>query len=208
MTAVLYYVHDPMCSWCWGFSSAITDLLQKLPQDIKVERLLGGLAKDSDVTMPESMQHYIKTNWSKIEDRIPGVKFNFDFWSKCTPRRSTYPACRAVIAARKQGNEFDMKMTRAIQQAYYQQARNPSDNSTLIELAGELGLAVTEFTKDLSSTETEQELINEINRSKELYAESYPSLVLVKDNESFTIPIEYTDSQAMLDAILDHINKN
>lgn len=208
MTAVLYYVHDPMCSWCWGFSSAVTDLLQKLPQDIKVERLLGGLAKDSDVTMPESMQHYIKTNWSKIEDRIPGVKFNFDFWSKCTPRRSTYPACRAVIAARKQGNEFELKMIRAIQQAYYQQARNPSDNSTLIELAGELGLAVTEFTKDLSSTETEQELINEINRSKELYAESYPSLVLVKDNESFTIPIEYTDSQAMLDAILDHINKN
>lgn len=208
MSAVLYYVHDPMCSWCWGFSAALTDLLQKLPQDIKVKRLLGGLAVDSDVPMPDSMQQYLKTNWSKIEDRIPGVKFNFDFWSKCTPRRSTYPACRAVIAARKQGSEYDIKMTGAIQQAYYQQARNPSDNATLIELANELGLSVTKFEKDLSSPETEQELKKEINQAKELYAESFPSLVLVFENKSFTIPVDYNDSQVMLDAILDHINKN
>ena len=57
MKAKLYYVHDPMCSWCWGFSSALTGLLQKLPQDIKVIRLLGGLAPDSDIPMPDSMKN-------------------------------------------------------------------------------------------------------------------------------------------------------
>jgi putative protein-disulfide isomerase len=207
MNAELYYVHDPMCSWCWGFSSALSELLHKLPQEIKVKRLLGGLAVDSDVPMPEEMTHYLKTNWLKIEDRIPGVKFNFDFWSKCTPRRSTYPACRAVIAARKQGDEFDEKMTRAIQQAYYQQARNPSDNETLIELADELGLSVPEFKNDLSSEETEHELKEEINQVKELFVESFPALVLVVNDESFTIPVDYNNSKVMLDEIISKLSR-
>ena len=46
----------------------------------------------------------------RIEGRIPGVRFNFDFWTHCTPKRSTYPACRAVIAARAQDPTLDEAM--------------------------------------------------------------------------------------------------
>ena len=201
MKAILYYVHDPMCSWCWGFSHVLNELQKNLPKDIEVRRLLGGLAPDSDIPMPHSMQQYIKNNWSRIEDRIPGVKFNFDFWSKCIPRRSTYPACRAVIAARQQGEENDVKMTKAIQNAYYQEARNPSDESILIELALELNLSIDDFKQDLISNEIEDKLMQEINLTRELYAESYPNLVLKTASESISIPIDYNNSQTMLDFI-------
>ena len=103
MKPILYYVHDPMCSWCWGFSSTLNELISNLPKEVEVQRLLGGLAVDSLSTMTESMQQQIKSNWSRIEDSIPGVRFNFDFWSKCTPRRYKYPAFRSVIEASKQG---------------------------------------------------------------------------------------------------------
>ena len=194
-----------MCSWCWGFSQTLNKLLNQLPNEVKLQRLLGGLAADNDSPMEESMQDYIKSNWLRIEDNIEGVKFNFDFWSKCTPRRSTYPACRAVIAARKQGEENDKKMTEAIQKAYYQQARNPSDNSTLIELAVEIGLSADEFEKDFLSAETAHILSEEINFCREIFAESYPSLVLkIKDN-LFLIPIDYNNSQMMLDVINQYL---
>ena len=197
MKATLYYVHDPMCSWCWGFSSALTKLLDALPKEIEVKRLLGGLAPDSDVPMPEPMQQSIKSNWSRIEDMIPGVKFNFDFWQKAVPRRSTYPACRAVIAARQQGIEYDVKMTKAIQCAYYQEARNPSDNSTLIELATEIKLTIPKFEKDLLSNETNNIFIEEMNLARELYVESYPSLVFQVGDNFFSIKINYNDSDIM-----------
>ena len=186
-----------MCSWCWGFSRTLNELLENLPKEIIVQRLLGGLAPDSDAPMPKEMKESIKSNWSRIEDTISGVKFNYDFWDKTIPRRSTYPACRAVIAARKQGTEYDCKMTAAIQRAYYQEARNPSDNSTLIELAGELKLSTSKFECDLISDDIENELIDELSFSRELYAESYPSLVLVIGEESFTIKINYNDYHAM-----------
>lgn len=205
MKTTLYYVHDPMCSWCWGFSKSLNELLDSLPEEIMVQRLLGGLAPDSDVPMPISTQESIKSNWLRIEDTINGVKFNYDFWEKTTPRRSTYSACRAVIAARKQGAEYDHKMTAAIQRAYYQEARNPSDNSTLIELAGELNLSTSKFKQDLVSDDVEKEFIKEMNLSKELYAESYPSLVLVIGEDSFTIKINYNYCYVMKEEIEKHL---
>ena len=160
--AILYYVHDPMCSWCWGFSKTLTELLESLPRQVEVQRLLGGLAPDSDTAMPSNMKEQIKNNWSRIEDTISGVKFNFDFWTRTIPRRSTYPACRAVIAARQQGEQYDISMTQEIQKAYYQEARNPSDNSILIELANNIGLSIDTFKTDLVSEETQKQLIEEI----------------------------------------------
>jgi len=203
MKATLYYIYDPMCSWCWGFSRVLNELLDKTPQEIEVRPLLGGLAPDSDITMPESMQQSIKENWSRIEKSIPDVKFNFDFWRKNIPRRSTYPACRAVIAARIQGKEYEKKMTEAIQQAYYRQARNPSDTSTLTELSKELGLSVQKFQNDLRSIEVDNILREEINLSRALYAESLPTLVLMLTdlNKASTITINYNDSDTMLNEI-------
>lgn len=204
----LYYVHDPMCSWCWGFNSTRQKLFEKLPDDIEVIYLLGGLAPDSDQPMSEEMRAYIQNAWQKIQQRIPGTKFNFYFWKKCKPRRSTYPACRAVIAAKEQGSEFNLLMTQAIQKAYYLQAKNPSDNSTLITLADEIGMDAARFENDLLAESTQQKLIAEIKQSKKLGAESFPALILMAGNNKWKVPIDYTNSQTMLDVIMDILEKN
>jgi putative protein-disulfide isomerase len=197
----LYYSHDPMCSWCWAFRPAFNILIEKLPKEINVIRLLGGLASDSDIAMPNNIREYVLQNWRAIEEKVPGTKFNYDFWEQCKPRRSTYPACRAVIAARKQKNKFDTKMTLAIQKAYYIQARNPSDYETLIELAGEIGADKTKFSKDVASLETDKILKEEIQQSKSLELKSLPSLLFVNRDKKIKIEPDYLDAKAMLDKI-------
>jgi len=174
----LYYVHDPMCSWCWGFSHTWQCLQQELPSEISIVRLLGGLAADTDILMPIEMRGKLKATWEHIAAQIPGVEFNFDFWTLCTPRRATYPACRAVIAARQQGSAYDITMTRAIQQAYYLQARNPSEDSTLIALSKEIGLDTLTFQQTLHSETTHAQLRQEIAQARYLGVDSFPSLVL------------------------------
>ena len=197
MNPMLYYVHDPMCSWCWGFESMRLQLFDRLPHNLHITRLLGGLAADTDLPMAEEMRAYIQRAWHEIEQKVAGKRFNFDFWSACQPRRATWPACRAVIAARRQGGEYDEKMTAAIQTAYYTQARNPSDDATLIELADELGLNHTDFTAALNSDETQRELLSEMELTTELAARSFPSLLLKMENSVWTIPINYTQSDNM-----------
>ena len=77
-------------------------------------------------------QAMIEAHWHTIEEKL-GTQFNYDFWRNNTPRRSTYNACRAVIASNNQG--YQKEMIEAIQRAYYLQALNPSDDEVLIGLA-------------------------------------------------------------------------
>jgi putative protein-disulfide isomerase len=197
----LIYVHDPMCSWCFGFSKTLQTLLNELPAGINVKRLLGGLAPDSNKPMSEATRNMVRQNWQHIEQAIPGVLFNYDFWDNCEPRRATFPACRAVIAARQQGETFDDLMTQKIQQAYYQKARNPSDDSTLIELAAEIGLDQQAFNDDLASNETQQRLLEEISQSRSLGVNGFPSLVLECNGRIELIQTNYTKADSMLSQI-------
>ncbi len=198
----LVYIHDPMCSWCWGFNPVFTQLAGILPDDIKVSRLLGGLAPDSDDPMPESMRRYLRQTWKKIAASIPGTRFNHDFWTRCQPRRSTWPACRAVISARQQGVEFDAAMTLAIQKGYYLQARNPSDDAVLIEFSAELGLDAQAFAEQLNASSTHRELEQEMRQVQQLGVTTFPSLVLLSGSPARPIEVNYTDAEAMLTDII------
>ena len=112
---------------------------------------MGGLAPDSDEPMDATTQAYVQSAWRSVGERT-GARFNHEFWDVCQPRRSTYPACRAVISAGLQSMSARKRYYEAVQQAYYLEARNPSDTATLIALAAEIGLDKVQFRQDLESS--------------------------------------------------------
>ncbi len=197
----LIYIHDPMCSWCWGFRQTFEQLCAALPQQMSVTRLLGGLAPDSDQPMPADMQMRLRQTWRRIQQRIPGTRFNFDFWQVCDPRRSTWPACRAVIAAREFDGALEMAMITAIQRAYYLEAKNPSDRDTLVSLAEHLGIDGIAFARRLDAPETHSTLADEIAQARRMGADGFPSLRLQMGDSLWPVPVNYTDSGAMLATI-------
>lgn len=191
-----------MCSWCYGFKPTWNKIQEKLPSTVKVEYVLGGLAPDSNLPMSEETKLIVKGAWEKIGDML-GTEFNFSFWNKNTPRRSTYPACRAVLAARTQN--FEKEMITAIQHGYYLRALNPSDDNILIQIATELKNALTEqeidvdqFTLDLNSDEIEQELADQISLSRRLTQRGFPSLVLRHNNYTYFLEHDYQDHNTTL----------
>ncbi len=207
---VLYYIHDPMCSWCWGFSCTWMLIKRRLPSLLAIRYVLGGLAADSDEPMPKELQVKIEETWRSIQKVIPGVEFNYEFWQRCQPRRSTYPACRAVLAAKKQDISNELKMIEAIQKAYYLQAKNPSDEEVLISLSKRLGMDEKQFACDLNSIEIKQQLKNDIALYHQLSVETgmsgFPSLILKVDDSLHPIPRNYVDAKATLHYIAQYYN--
>ena len=201
MQDTLIYVHDPMCSWCWGFEPTRKIIFETIGERMQIRRMVGGLAPDSDQPMPESMRLMLQQTWQRIEQSIPGTRFNYAFWDDCSPRRSTYPANRAVIAAREQGESFDPLMTARIQQAYYLEAKNPSDNSVLVELAVDIGLDTERFAARLESDALQQRLLAEIESTRAMGIDSFPSLAVHRDGILRHIGLSYTDPDAMLSEI-------
>lgn len=208
MKKTLHYIHDPMCSWCWGFRPAWESIKASLPaidSHITVRYVLGGLAPDSDEPMPLETQRYVRENWQRIQQVIPGTVFNDAFWEKCQPRRSTYPACRAVIAAAKQGAVYQEAMILAIQQAYYLSAKNPSNDDVLCECAQAIGLNVDEFLGSLHSEHTQQALKDNIAYYHHLRHQAgvsgFPSLALEVGDRLLSVPIDYNNPAISLDFI-------
>lgn len=205
MIYTLYYVHDPMCSWCYAFKATLDELKKHLSSNIKIVYVVGGLAKHSDEPMPMEMREKIENIWYEIEE-VTGTKFNHDFWKNCIPRRSTYLACQATMLARYEDKEDEM--INAIQEAYYQKALNPSDTSTLINLAKQIGMDEKKFEEDLKSQKIEDDLQEELNFRRQLYVKVFPSLILKYKKELYPINIKYNDYESMLNQINDLVENS
>ena len=195
-TNILWYVHDPMCSWCWGFKNTWKEVKDNLPNSVMVKNLVGGLAPDSDFPMPENTKQYLQSAWQKVA-QTTGATLNFEFWQKNIPRRSTYPACRAVIASSKQNAEE--AMIEAIQHAYYLEAKNPSDLETLIACAEQIGLDLEKFQSDIANTD--EEFHEQMQKVQQLGTKGFPSLALETPNKLVHISINYTNPELILNQI-------
>ncbi len=200
--AKLIYVYDPMCSWCWGFRETWLKLQAAIGDKLAIEYKVGGLAPDSDEPMRKEMQQFLQQTWQRIEQQL-GTPFNHEFWHTAQPRRSTYPACRAVLVARQQNKEQEMLY--AIQKAYYLDAQNPSDISTLASLAEQIGLEKNAFLKEIESEKINSLLMDEINQARSLPIQGFPSLVLENKGLYAAVPVNYLDWQSTYQQIIDTI---
>ena len=189
--ATLYYVYDPMCSWCWGYKPTWDQVTEAVSEQVKIVYVLGGLAPDTDVPMPEIMQQQIMAYWKKIENYL-GTRFNYDFWVSNTPRRSTYPSCRAILAARSQGAE--LAMLNEIQEAYYLNAQNPSDDEVLLHLGQTIGLDMAQFEAEFLSQQNHQRLLDEIDFARSIGGNSFPSLIMQTSDSVIQLPIDYQNA--------------
>jgi len=205
----LYYIHDPMCSWCWGFRPIWQQLQQHLSSRLEITYLVGGLAADTDQPMPISMQQSLAATWQRIQQHIPGTQFNYEFWnpsSNTQPKRATYPACRAVLASKSQQPSSEQAMIEAIQQAYYLQAKNPANLGVLIAVAETIGLDPKQFAHDMASQHIEEQLQQQLQQSRQLSNQGFPSLVLKQGSTHHAIPLDYNDTEPMLHNIRQCIN--
>jgi len=182
------YIMDPMCSWCYAFQSQLEAFLQTQldgpiqPNGLEMNWLMGGLAPDATEPMDAEFRQTLAGYWQKIEEAT-GTPFNHEFWETQTPIRSTYPACRAVIAADQIKPGMAPAMVKAIQQAYYQDALNPSLDQTLIDCAKVIGIPDDVFVSAYQSEGIEQIFVHQMQIAEQLQVQGFPALFVVAAKE-------------------------
>ncbi len=89
-------------------------------------------------------------------------------------------------------------MLRRIQRAYYLEARNPSDVSTLVELAAEQGLDAARFAAHLELPATRARLAEDLALRDRLGAHSFPGLVRESGGETRVLMRGWTPAAEVL----------
>ncbi len=179
-----------MCGWCYGFQPELEKFLTHYPS-ANIEWVMGGLAPDTTEPMDNTLKQTIASYWYQIEKRAQ-VKFNHDFWQLNTPYRSTYLACRAVISAEKLIEHGSHKMVKAIQSAYYLEAKNPSLEATLVDCASSIGIDANQFLAVLKSANTEQQFKQHLSLARQLQVTGFPALFFIDEaNHAYPITLGF-----------------
>jgi len=195
----LFYISDPMCPWCWAFREPWETLRARVAgrDDFRRRVVLGGLAQDSDDVMTPEQMDKARNTWAHIRD-VTGAVFNMDFWRINQPRKSTYPACRATIAAGFQRDTGRREMFYAIQQAYYVDARNPADLDVLAAIATEIGLDATQLVSDMQSEPVHARLTSDFVIRDRFQISGFPSIVVSSDTNAWALTMGYCDETTLI----------
>jgi putative protein-disulfide isomerase len=115
---IVWYVADPMCSWCWGFSPVIDAIETTYRDCLTVTMVMGGLRPGTTAPMPPAQRAEILHHWQEVQRRT-GQAFTFEGAMPDGFVYDTEPPCRALVAI----TAINPALTRAyferVQAAFY-----------------------------------------------------------------------------------------
>lgn len=170
----LFYVGDPMCSWCWGFAPEI----RSLANDIQVDVVVGGLrpgpmARELDDRMASSLSHH----WHQVAEQT-GQRFDVGFLE----RRDgwvydTEPAAIAVTTMREMDGAATLDYFTDIQAAFYERGEDVTQSETLVGLAAGHDIDLDVFAATIETDEAKKTAWQDFSQARNWGISGFPALI-------------------------------
>jgi len=151
--ARIWYFADPMCSWCWGFAPVLRSLRDRYGDRIDLALVLGGLRPGTTTPLPAAQREEILHHWQAVHARS-GQPFRFEGALPEGFIYDTEPACRAVVTVGALRPERMLDFFESVQQAFYAEGLDVTQEVTLAALAARQGLDPAEFGEYFGSAAT------------------------------------------------------
>jgi putative protein-disulfide isomerase len=175
-TPHLIYFSDPMCSWCYGFSPVVEDIRRAFGRALPIRVVMGGLRPGTEHPMTEEAKIEIADHWTHVREAT-GLPFNGAGMSAPGFVYDTDPAARAVVVARRDGEEMASAFLSRTQRAFYAEGRDVTTAEVLADLADELGLEREGFLEAWSSEAAKEETWRDYAISQRAGVTGFPTLV-------------------------------
>lgn len=173
----LWYVADPMCSWCWGFAPVIEGIREEYGDRLNFELLLGGLRPGTRNPISPEQRRGILHHWENVH-RLTGQPFQL---AGAMPEGFVYdtePASRAVVTAFLLVPEVGFPFLKAVQHAFYAEQRDVTKTVVLVQLAHQAGLDTQQFAVTFESDAAKKLTLDHFNRARDLGISGFPTLLL------------------------------
>lgn len=193
---ILWYFADPMCSWCWGFSSVIEQLRSTYSGRLNIALMLGGLRPGTTAPLSTGMRGEILHHWYEVQ-RLTGQSFSFDGALPAGFVYDTEPACRAVIALAELNREKIFPYFKSIQSAFYLGQRDVTREDILVELAVQQDVMQEPFLAHFQSEAIKQKTRQHFQATQQAGVTGFPSLVLQQGSEFEFIARGYRPLEAL-----------
>ncbi|WP_066179201.1 DsbA family protein [Arcobacter porcinus] len=190
----LYYIGDPMCSWCYGMGDILKNVEKYCKiNGIKFQILVAGLRAGGGDVWNDNFRSFLKNEWSKISE-LTKKEFSFSIFNLDFFNYDTRPACKAVYIVKKITNNdslVSIDFFSKIQSKFYAKSEDPKELGFYEEICKETKIDFKEFSKLFNDEKIGDELEKEFMFSR-TFSPSMPSLVLINDEKKTNISIGYS----------------
>lgn len=176
----LWYFADPMCSWCWGFSPVLDEIKTNYGITVNIALILGGLRPGNTAPMTEESRNEILHHWHAVQ-KMTGQQFDFTNPLPDGFVYDTEPASRAVIAVSEIQPDNTLPFFKRIQEAFYRDQRDVTDESVLAELAGQFGIEKDHFLELYKSELAKEKTRLHFLHTRQAGVRGFPALVIQTD---------------------------
>jgi putative protein-disulfide isomerase len=188
MNALLHYIYDPLCGWCYG-AEPLVWAASKV--DGLALRMHAGGLWPQPTRLPDDMRRYIAQADARVgqisgqpygEPYLQGLLFDPELVLE------SRPVIAAVLAAQSLDPQKALPMLRGIQHAHYERGQHVVRDTTLREVAAEVGLDVAAFDQARHSVAVDEHIAASQELMNNVGAHGFPTFVLQIGEEWIAVP--------------------
>ena len=201
----LLYVMDPMCSWCWGFSPVIDQIVSQYRDRMAFKLLVGGLRPGNTERFDHHKRNDILGHWHAVHGRTR-QPFNFSFQMGPDFVYNTEPASRAIVAVRRLAPLQVFPYCKRVQEAFYVHNANVTQHAVLAGLASDHGIERSQFLDVFRSADLIKEVWGEFDYSRQLGVSGFPTLLAQHEGETTMLSHGYQPFEQLSPTIEKWLN--
>lgn len=194
----LYYIGDPMCSWCYGFAPELDNVRNAFP-NTPFKMVMGGLRAGGTETIGE-LGSFLHEHWEEIH-QLTGQKFQFDILKQTSVLYDTEPACRAIIVVNELKPEVKYSFFKAVQESFYYHNDLPGVATTYAKIATRFGIDEKTFTEKFNSQEAKQQTQMEFNLAHQMGVRGFPTLMTKIDGKLYLVSNGFQKADRIIAAL-------
>ena len=206
------YIGDPMCSWCWGISPAVSEVAAFCEAEgIEFSVTVGGLRAGGGDPWNAAFKGFLRNEWRHIA-QVTGQPFGYTLLDAPHFDYDTEPACRAVVtvqllqARRHLAASTALTFFTAVQRKFYVEGAAPKVTDFYAGICAPMGLDFDEFRALFDSSEAREAVKQAFVRCRQWGVRSFPTLLMERSNERTTLATGFVTAEQVLSRLRQGIS--
>lgn len=195
----IYYVFDPMCGWCYGFSHVIQEAAKAYENDFEFVVISGGMVVGEREGPIGDFADYILGVYKRLEETT-GVKVGEPYLQKLRDK-SLYSSSVVPSIAMKVFEEFKpnkmVEFAGAIQKAMFVDGLDLRSDEVYKKLVQPYGIDTTVFLNKLHSDEYRKKAFDGFKQSAQLGVQGFPAVLAQKNGKYYRISNGFVDKKQL-----------
>ena len=185
----IYYVYDPLCSWCYGFSPVMKKLKNSYDNEFNFEVISGGM-QSGDRKQPVSViRDYLKGAYKNVTERT-GVEFGDKFMKVLddgTRILDSIPPSIALSVIKELKPEETLNFAAIIQEAIYYDGMDWNLVEAYFPYLEKYNIDPDEFMKKFEDPFYKEKTLEDFKLASNFGVTGFPTVILKKDDKYYLL---------------------